>query len=114
MPEEQAVKGRQRRTPAQLEQIVREFRDSGLNGQQFCRRQGLSPSVLYRCLRRGRSGGKAGGNGLVAVEVASEKPSWEASRCGLTVVLGRGRGIAVGAGFDVATLRRLMQALETM
>lgn len=114
MPEEQAVKGRQRRTPAQLEQIVREFRDSGLNGQQFCRRQGLSASVLYRYLKRSRSGGKSGGDGLVAVEVASEKASWEGSRCGLTVVLGRGRGIAVGTGFDVATLRRLVQALETM
>jgi hypothetical protein len=32
----------------------------------------------------------------------------------LTVVLGSGRGIAVSAGFDEATLRRLVQALETM
>jgi len=97
-----------------MEQIVREFRDSGLNGRQFCRRQGLAPSVLYRCLRRGRLGGKAGGNGLVAVEVASQKPGREVGSRGLSVELAKGRRIAVGAGFDVATLRRLVQALETM
>lgn len=67
MAEEPAVIRRQRRTRAQMEQIVREFRDSGLNGRQFCRRQGLAPSVLYRCLRGARSGGMLSGDRLVAV-----------------------------------------------
>lgn len=114
MTDEQAVMGRQRRTPAQMEQIVHEFRDSGLNGRQFCRRQGLAPSVLYRCLRRGRPGGKAGGQGLVAVEVASQNPGRNIGSGGLSVELSKGRRIVVEAGFDGATLRRLVQALETM
>jgi transposase-like protein len=114
MAEEPAVIRRQRRTPAQMEQIVREFRASGLNGRQFCRRQGLAPSVLYRCLRGARSGEKLGGDRLLAVEVASQKLGGEVGSGGLSVELGRGRRIAVSAGFDVATLRRLVQALETM
>ena len=97
-----------------MEQIVREFRDSGLNGRQFCRRQGLAPSVLYRCLRRGRPGGKAGGHGLVAVEVASQDPGQKIGGGGLWVELAKGRRIVVETGFDGATLRRLVQALETM
>jgi hypothetical protein len=97
-----------------MEQIVREFRDSGLNGRQFCRRQGLAPSVLYRCLRGARSGEKLSGDRLLAVEVASQKPGGEVGSGGLSVELARGRRIAVSAGFDVATLRRLVQALETM
>ncbi|HYL16385.1 MAG TPA: transposase [Terriglobales bacterium] len=111
MTEEQVVTRRQWRTPAQREQIVREFRESGLNGRQFCRRQGLSPSALYRYLKHTRSGGNAGGDRLVAVELTSKKPGLEAD--GLAVVLAGGRRIAVGAGFDVVTLRRLVQALET-
>jgi hypothetical protein len=35
-----------------------------------------------------------------------------AGSCGLAVVLGRGRRIAVSTGFDGATLQRLVQVLE--
>jgi hypothetical protein len=113
MTEEQGVRRRQRRTSVQIEQMVREFRDSGLTGRQFCLREGLSPSKLYRYLRRTPGGESGGGDGLVAVELASRKPGLEAG-CGLTVVLAGGRRIAVSAGFDGVTLRRLVQALETM
>ena len=95
--------------------MVREFRDSGLNGRQFCRHQGLSPSTLYRYLRRtAGGGGSERGVGLVAVELASRKPGGEAGGCGLAVVLAGGRRIAVSAGFDTVTLQRLVQALERM
>lgn len=48
----------------------------------------------------------------MAVELAGQdaEPS---SSCGLAVVLGRGRRIAVSAGFDAATLQRLVHVLET-
>jgi hypothetical protein len=94
--------------------MVRQFRDSGLSGRQFCQREGLSPSMLYRHLRRTASSESGGGDGLVAVELASRKPGGEAGGCGLAVVLAGGRRIAVSAGFDQVTLRRLVQALETM
>jgi len=115
MTEEQGVVRRQRRTSVQIEEMVRAFRDSGLNGRQFCRHQGLSPSTLYRYLRRSAGGAESGcGDGLVAVELASRKPVGEAGSCGLTVVLAGDRRIAVSVGFDSVTLQRLVQVLETM
>lgn len=53
------------RQSVQIEQMVREFRDSGLTGRQFCLREGLSPSMLVRYLRGTATGESGGGNGLV-------------------------------------------------
>ena len=51
----------------------------------------------------------------MAVELAGKK-QWAESggSCGLAVVLSKGRRIAVSAGFDAATLERVVQVLETM
>lgn len=115
MTEEQGVTGKRRRTAAEIEQIVREFENSGLTGRQFCSREGVSPSMLYRYLRRTVRSESGHGDGLVAVELASKTRDAEPARsCGLAVVLGRGRRIAVSAGFDAATLQRLVHVLETM
>jgi hypothetical protein len=112
---EQSV-GKSRRTTAELEQIVREFESSGLNRSQFCRQQGLTWGVLNRHLRRLQAGGSgASREALIAVELAGNKLGPErAGSCGLTVVLERGRRIAVSSGFDAVTLQRLVQVLETM
>jgi hypothetical protein len=112
---EQSV-GKRRRTTAELEQIVREFESSGLNRSQFCQQQHLTWGVLNRHLRRQQAGGGgASREGLIAVELAGNKLGTERTdRCGLTVVLGRGRRIAVSSGFDAVTLQRLVQVLETM
>ena len=93
-----------------------QFESSGLNRSQFCRRQGLTLGVLNRCLKRlgAACGSGASNEGLVAVELADKKLSAErADRWGLAVVLASGRRIAVSTGFDAATLRRLVQVLET-
>ena len=116
MTSEQGVTGKRRRTTAEIEQIVREFENSGLNRSQFCRQQGLTLGVLNRGLRRLQAGGcgAGSGDGLIAVELAGKMGVAEpASSCGLAVVLGRGRKITVSAGFDGATLQRLVQVLET-
>lgn len=115
MTSEEGAAGKRRRTAAEIEQIVREFENSGLNRSQFCRQQGLTLGVLNRCLRRlqARGGGAGNGDGLIAVELAGktgEAEQW--SSCGLAVLLGRGRRIAVSTGFDAATLQRLVQVLE--
>ena len=112
---EQSV-GKRRRTPAELEQIVREFESSGLNRSQFCRQQGLTWGVLNRHLRRLQAGGRgASSEALIAVELAGNKRgSEDAGSCGLSVVLARGRRIAVSGGFDAVSLLRLVQVLETM
>jgi transposase-like protein len=116
MTSEQGVTGKRRRTTAEIEQIVREFENSGLNRSQFCRQQGLTLGVLNRGLRRLQAGGcgAGSGDGLIAVELAVKTRDAEpASSCGLVVVLGRGRRIAVSAGFHAATLQRLVHVLET-
>jgi hypothetical protein len=112
---EQSV-GKRRRTAAELEQIVREFESSGLNRSQFCRQQGLTWEVLNRHLRRQQAGGSgASRKALIAVELAGNHLGMElAGSCGLTVMLGKGRRIAVNSGFDTVTLQRLVQVLETM
>ena len=117
MTREQGVAGKRRRTAAEIERIVRGFENSGLNRSQFCRQQGLTLGVLNRCLRRLQTGGwgAGSGDGLIAVELAGKARDAElASSCGLAVVLGRGRRIAVSAGFDAATLQRLVHVLERM
>jgi len=117
MTNEQGVAGKKRRTAAEIEQIVREFENSGLNRSQFCRQQGLTLGVLNRCLRRLQASGcgVGKGDGLMAVELAGKRRDAEAAgSCGLVLGLGRGRTIAVSAGFDAATLERLVQVLERM
>ena len=118
MISEPGVAEKSRRTAVEIEQIVRGFENSGLNRSQFCRQQGLTLSVLNRCLRRLQAGGGCSaesGDGLIAVELAGKTRDAEPlASCGLAVVVGRGRRIAVSVGFDAATLQRLVQVLETM
>jgi len=117
MTSEPGVAEKRRRTAAEIEQIVRGFENSGLNRSQFCRQQGLTLGVLNRWLRRQQAGGCGGGSrdGLIAVELAGKTRDAEPlASCGLAVVAGRGRRIAVSAGFDAATLQRLVHVLETM
>jgi hypothetical protein len=117
MSDEQVVARKVRRTASEIEQIVSEFQSSGLNRSQFCRGRGLTLGVLNRYLKRLRvaSEGGASGGALLAVELAGKKlGAGRSDSCGLAVVLPSGREIAVSAGFDAATLQRLVQVLETM
>ena len=116
MIEEQKVRQRgRRRTPAEIQQIVSEFKSGELTQIEFCRRQGLTLSTLGRYLSRVRASSEASNRGLVAVELAFKKGGAEASGdCGLSVSVGSGRRIVVEAGFDAATLQRLVQVLERM
>ena len=105
---------RRRRTAAEIQQIVSEFRSGELTQIEFCRRQGLTLSTLGRYLSQVRGSSEASNRGLVAVELAVKKLGVEKAGCGLSVMVGRGRRIVVESDFDVATLQRLVQALETM
>jgi hypothetical protein len=116
MIEEHEVRRRKRRrTPAEIHQIVSEFKSGDLTQIEFCRRQGLTLSTLGRYLSQGRAASEASNRGLVAVEFAVKKGCGEPSGgCGLSVSVASGRRIVVEAGFDAATLQRLVQVLETM
>lgn len=118
MTSEQDAPRKQRRTPAEIAEIVKEFAGSGLNRSQFCRRQGLTLGTLNRYLARMRaetSDGSPNNGGLIAVELAAIQPGDGRSfSCGLSVVLSGGRRIEVGTTFDGRALQRLVQLLEAL
>jgi hypothetical protein len=116
MIKEQEVRRRgRRRTPAEIRQIVSQFKSGELTQIEFCRRQGLTLSTLGRYLGRVRASSEASNRGLVELELGVKKGGAEASGgCGLSVRVASGRRIVVEAGFDAATLQRLVQVLERM
>jgi transposase-like protein len=107
---------RSRRTREAVQRLVSDFKTSGLRASEFCRRHGLAPSTLRRNLRKpGAAQGKAAaGVRFVAVTLngAQAPAKKEAGFAALEVTLAGGRRIAVAPGFDVATLGRLVRALE--
>lgn len=115
MEEQEVRRRRRRRTPAEIEEIVSEFKSRDLTQIEFCRRQGLTLSTLGRYLKHVRASGEASKRGLVAVELAVKKGgAGPSGGCGLSVSVASGRRIVVEAGFDAATLQRLVHVLETM
>ena len=111
--QQQAVVARRRRSWAEAEQLVAEHEASGLNQKQFCESRGVSLSTLSRYRKRLReTGDEAGRNRWVAVEVSRSNAVSGGFGSGLSVVMGRGRKIDVGRGFDAATLVGLMKVLE--
>jgi hypothetical protein len=107
----------QRRTRAEVQQLVSEFVGSGMARSEFCQSRGLSLSTLDRHLKKRRwkkrctrvsSAGR-----LVKVELAARKsPTQHESSCGLAVVLRGGRRIEVHPDFDTSTFERLVSLLE--
>jgi hypothetical protein len=70
--------------------------------------------MLYRHLQQAKETSTAAAKaGLIAVEVMDSGLQRDGDG-GLSVVLPRGRRIEVGAGFDGATLQRLILVLERM
>jgi|SRR5689334_4406798 len=107
---------RRRRTHEAVQRLVSEFKASGLRASEFCRQHGLAPSTLRRNLKRAPRDSAAAQPGVrfVAVKVNGTAPATKPAPtpAGLEVLLAGGRRIAVTPGFDVATLSRLVRALE--
>ena len=109
MTERECANGRRRyRSRKEAEQLAAEFEGSGLTQEEFCERNDVSRNALARYVKRRREA--AAGQRWVAVEVAAGG----ATGSGLSVALGGGRRIEVGRGFDAATLRQLVTALERL
>ena len=90
------------------------FASSGLTKVEFCRREHISSSTLFRHLPQAQETSTAAVKaGLIAVEVMGSRLERDGDG-GLSVVLPRGRRIEVGTGFDGATLQRLLLVLERM
>ena len=107
---------RRRRTREAVQRLVSEFQTSGSRPSEFCRRHGLAPSTLRRNLKRPPRGSAPVQPAIrfVAVNVNGAAPASPkvTPPAGLEVVLAGGRRIAVTPGFDLATLGRLVHALE--
>ena len=103
---------RRYRTRAEADELAAEFEASGLTQREFCERRGVPVKTLARYVKRYRQrpAEAEGTPRWVAVEIAESDPG--AIRSGLSVVLGGGRRIEMGRGFDEATLRQLVAALE--
>ena len=93
-----------------------EFRSSGVRASEFCRSHGLTHGTLQRGLRRERiaCGWQGAVKGLVAVEVSNGDGAGipKESRCGLEVILTKGRRIELSRDFDAVALRRAIEVLE--
>jgi len=111
MTEREGAKGRRRYgSRGEAEQLAAEFEASGLTRREFCQRHDVSLNALARYLKRYRQQSAPHNETprWLAVELA--QPSTPAS--GLTLLVGAGRRIEVGRGFDSATLEQLLSALE--
>ena len=95
----------QRRSSEEIQQLVEQFRTSGLSQMAYCRQTGMVLSTLGRYLRRSKSSEQQ----LVRVKVE------EAAEAGASFVLmlGNGRRIATGWGFGDAELARLIRVAES-
>jgi hypothetical protein len=94
----------QRRSSAEIQQVVEQFRASGLSQMEYCRRTGMVLSSLGRYLRRSKSPEQQ----LVRVKV--EAPAEPGT--GFVLTLGNGRRIASGWGFGETELARLIRIAE--
>ena len=113
----QGVIPKPRRSRADVQRLVEEFKRSGLNGSQFCRQRQLALSTLKRHLVSEPAttpDRRPAGSRLVPVEVLKRrgKPQPAAQGAGVTILLAGGRRIEVAPAFDAPTFHRVVQLLE--
>ena len=95
----------QRRSTEEIQQVVDQFRSSGLSQMEYCRQTGIVLSPLGRYLRRMSRPEQQ------LVRVSVEAPP--APGTGFVLMLGNGRRIASGWGFGDAALARLIRVTES-
>jgi hypothetical protein len=93
------------RSAEEIEQVVDQYRSSGLTRVEYCRQSGLVLSTLGRYLRRCRGGKQR----LIRVKVGAVP----VSDAGFVLVLGNGRRIESGWCFGDAELARLIRVAES-
>jgi hypothetical protein len=118
---------RVRRPAAEWAALIDAWQRSGLSLPAFCTRRGLNAKTMqgwvYKRTHRGaleraqRDAGAAedpprATEFLPVRIVDAEREHVGASRSGVAILLGVGRRIAVEAGFDSETLRRVVAVLE--
>src|SRR5437763_13596619 len=94
-----------KRSSEEVQEILKQFRASGLSQMEYCRQSGIVLSSLGRYLRRARSPEQQ----LVRVNIESAPDS----ATGFVLMLGNGRRIASDWGFGDAALARLIRVAES-
>ena len=93
----------QRRSPEEIEQLLEQYRASGVTQIEFCRQTGTVLSTLGRYLRQ-----RTPGQQLIRVNVESAPEPVT----GFVVVLANGRRIESGWRFEEAGIARLIRIME--
>lgn len=88
---------------AEIQQVLAQYRASGLSQREFCQQAGVRVSTFGRYVRRD---GKAQRLVRVKLETPAEPDT------GFVLMLGNGRRIASGWGFSDAALARLIRVAE--
>jgi hypothetical protein len=113
----QGITPKPRRSRAEVQRLVEEFKRSGLKRSQFCRQRQLALSTLKRHLANEpakTADSHPASSRLVPVEVLKSrgKPQPPAPGAGVTILLAGGRRIEVQPAFDAPTFHRVVQLLE--
>ena len=95
-----------RRSAEEVEQVVQQYRASGLSQREFSQQAGIKLSTLGRYIRR--DGRSESPQQLLRVKL--EAPVEADS--GFVLMLGNGRRIASGWGFSETALARLIRVAE--
>ena len=118
---------RVRRPAAEWAALIEAWHESGLSLPAFCQRRGLNSGTMqgwvYKrthkdALERARpeeitaEDPPAAATFVPVRLIGAERGHEGTSGSGVEIVLGAGRRVAVGAGFDPETLRRVVAVLE--
>ncbi len=96
---------RRRRSEAEIQELLENYRTSGKTQEEYCRQTGVGRSTLDRYLRRERNGQRLI---RVSLEAAPEQDR------GFVLVLSNGRRIESGWRFGDAELARLIRVAEAV
>jgi hypothetical protein len=94
-----------RRSAEGVEQVVQQYRASGLSQREFSEQSGIKLSTLGRYVRR--DGRPEAPQQLVRVKLEAPEPD-----SGFVLMLGNGRRIASGWAFSDTALARLIRVVE--
>jgi hypothetical protein len=97
-----------RRSAEEIQQVLAEYRATGLSQREFCEQTGMKLSTLGRYARREKRAGQP--QQLVRVKV--ESPAEPGG--GFVLMLGNGRRIASGWEFGEPALARLIRVAESV
>ena len=104
------------RTPAEIAQLLKGYKESGLPRRQYCEKQGIAVTTFdyYRQRQRKEPGGQQKTSALVRVKLTADAPlpQHPVHLEGFTVTLAKGRRIESSWSFNERDLARLIRVLE--